>query len=554
MASPQSGSTEDALRESERRYALAMEATTERLYDWDIESNALDASKELNAIIGLAAGELSAEDWKECVHPDDFAAYRAALIQHFKGDAEKLTCEYRILRKTGDCIWIADHGICIRDDGGRAVRLIGAVRNITARKLAEQRLKTAQEHAERAQQQLVDALESISEGIVLFDPDDRIIVCNSNYRGYFAEAAGADVADMIRPGALFWDIMSAAQAKRMFPDIADEQFEAYIEQRKAMRRQPRESIEQHFADGRWLQINERKTADGGIASVYTDITELKRHQEALAEKTATLEALSGKLAKFVSPQVYDSIFSGEQNVEVASKRKKLTVFFSDIVDFTATADSLESEELTSLLNQYLTEMSSIALAHGATIDKFIGDAILAFFGDPESKGVKEDATACVRMAIAMQLRMRELQENWRARGLDQTFELRIGINTGYCTVGNFGSEDRMDYTVVGNEVNLAARLQTRAEAGGILLAGETYSQVKDVVHAEQQSTLTLKGIPRPVQSYKVTGIYDDLLEEGRVIRHEQGGLQLTIDLGKLDSDAKELAIRVLEDAAAKLKK
>ena len=102
------------------------------------------------------------------------------------------------------------------------------------------------------------------------------------------------------------------------------------------------------------------------------------------------------------------------------------MFFSDIADFTATTDDLESEELTGLLNHYLTEMSKIALEHGATIDKYIGDAILAFFGDPETRGFKEDATACVNMAIAMQRRMRELQFAWRDAGLEKPFELRIG--------------------------------------------------------------------------------------------------------------------------------
>ena len=103
---------------------------------------------------------------------------------------------------------------------------------------------------------------------------------------------------------------------------------------------------------------------------------------------------------------------------------------------------------------------------------YIGDAILAFFGDPETKGVKEDAVACVNMAIAMQRRMRELQFEWRDVGLEKPFQLRIGINTGYCTVGNFGSEDRMDYTIVGNEVNLASRLQSHADLGGILVSHE----------------------------------------------------------------------------------
>ena len=179
------------------------------------------------------------------------------------------------------------------------------------------------------------------------------------------------------------------------------------------------------------------------------------------------------------------------------------MFFSDIADFTATTDDLESEELTGLLNHYLTEMSKIALEHGATIDKYIGDAIVAFFGDPETRGVKEDAMACVNMAIAMQRRMRELQSEWRDSGMEKPFQLRIGINTGYCTVGNFGSEDRMDYTIIGSEVNLASRLQSHAEPGGILLSHETYSLVKDNVLAEEQAPIQAKGFAKPVRNYKV---------------------------------------------------
>ena len=210
-----------------------------------------------------------------------------------------------------------------------------------------------------------------------------------------------------------------------------------------------------------------------------------------------LESLSSKLSKYLSPQVYASIFSGRQNVEISSKRKKLTVFFSDIADFTATTDKLESEELTELLNHYLTEMTKIALEHGATVDKYIGDAILAFFGDPESKGTKEDALACVRMAIAMQRRMQGLQAEWADAGAELPFHLRMGINTGYCTVGNFGSEDRMDYTIIGGEVNLASRLQAHADLGGILLAHETYALVKDEIEAEELPPLTIKGFSQP---------------------------------------------------------
>src|ERR1700738_2618127 len=156
-----------------------------------------------------------------------------------------------------------------------------------------------------------------------------------------------------------------------------------------------------------------------------------------------------------------------------------------------------------MLNQYLTEMSKIAVSYGATIDKYVGDAIMGFFGDPASRGSKEDAIACVKMAIAMQRRMRELQLKWLDLGSEKPFQLRIGVNTGFCTVGNFGSEDRTDYTIIGNEVNLAARLQSHAELGGILLSHETYSLVKDRVFAEERTAIRAKGIAKPVRNYAV---------------------------------------------------
>ena len=278
--------------------------------------------------------------------------------------------------------------------------------------------------------------------------------------------------------------------------------------------------------------------------------EQRRANEIIAQKNKALEALSTKLSKYLSPQIYHSIFTGAQNVEIASNRKKLTIFFSDLVGFTETTDKLESEDLTHLLNRYLTEMSKIALDHGATIDKYIGDAIMVFFGDPESRGVKEDARACVRMAIAMLSRMRELQAEWRELGAEKPFHLRIGINTGYCTVGNFGSEDRMDYTIIGGAVNLTARLQAQAEIDGILLGYETYALVKDDIAAEEQAPIRIKGFAEPVRCYKVLGLYDDLASEGRVIREEADGFKVLLDLQKRD---KSELVAALEGILARIK-
>ncbi len=267
------------------------------------------------------------------------------------------------------------------------------------------------------------------------------------------------------------------------------------------------------------------------------VNEMRQTNEILA-------TVSNQLAKYISPQLYQSIISGKQRVEIGSKRKKLTIFFSDIANFTEITDQLESEELTSLLNEYLTEMSKIALEHGAYFDKFIGDAMMFYFGDPETKGVKEDASACVRMAIDMQRRLRKLQTGWQEQGLiDRPFEARIGINTGYCTVGNFGSEDRMDYTIIGGEVNLTARLEANADVGGILMAAETYSLVKDWLYAEEQEAITVKGFSKPIRTFSVQGTYDELAEDVHLFRHEDEGVTITINSNRADKAKTKEALK-----------
>jgi adenylate cyclase len=268
----------------------------------------------------------------------------------------------------------------------------------------------------------------------------------------------------------------------------------------------------------------------------------------LASANDFLASISMKISKYLSPQIYKSIFSGQRDVRIVTERKKLTIFFSDIKDFTATAERMQPEEFTALLNEYLTEMSSIALAHGATLDKFIGDAILCFFGDPETRGVAEDARACIRMAVAMQRRLGELNEIWRARGVERPFEARIGINTGYCNVGNFGSEDRMAYTIVGAEANLAARLQTFAEPGGIVMSYESWSLVKDLVRARRMEPISFKGISQPVVPYAVDLDDDD---DGMLIETQSDGLSLRLDLNLVDAEhAGQLRQRLLDAAAA----
>jgi class 3 adenylate cyclase len=250
--------------------------------------------------------------------------------------------------------------------------------------------------------------------------------------------------------------------------------------------------------------------------------------------------------------VYESIFTGKQEVKLASQRKKLTVFFSDIADFTETTDKMESEDLTQLLNQYLTEMSQVALEYGATVDKYVGDAIMIFFGDPETRGVKKDALACVRMAIAMQKRMRALEDVWRASGVEQPMRCRIGISTGYCTVGNFGSEDRMDYTIIGGGVNLASRLEHAAPPGGILISYETYAHVKDEVYCEPRGHLEIKGIAYPVAIYEVVDLYENLGKDRHLIHEDHASIKIALDLDALSVEQRREAASILQSVLDRL--
>ena len=280
------------------------------------------------------------------------------------------------------------------------------------------------------------------------------------------------------------------------------------------------------------------------------LNELRQREQDLTEKSAALAALSSKLAKYLAPQVYNSIFTGQQDVKIVSKRKKLTVCFSDLVGFTEITDKMELEDLTQLLNHYLTEMSKIALQYGATIDKYVGDAIVMFFGDPTTLGVKQDALACVQMAIAMQQRVGELAQEWRSSGIATPLRCRIGIHTGYCTVGNFGSEDRMDYTMVGGTVNLASRLEHEAPPGGVLISFETYAHVKDEVRCEERGHVQVKGIAQPVATYAVLGPKQDADRSATAhLRLELDAERMTDDERKAAADTLRRALGLLEKAA-----
>ncbi|OUU56234.1 MAG: adenylate/guanylate cyclase domain-containing protein [Proteobacteria bacterium TMED61] len=239
--------------------------------------------------------------------------------------------------------------------------------------------------------------------------------------------------------------------------------------------------------------------------------ELDRQKELLRQATEEVEAqkekiegISLKLSRYLPVQLYEQIFSGSLDIHKKSERKKLTIFFSDIVDFTSISEQIEAEEISEFLSFYLTEMSAIAEKFGGTIDKFIGDAIMIFFGDPKTEGDVQDAKNCVDVAIEMQMRIIALQSFIRKEfSFPVDLKIRIGVNTGFCNVGNFGSASRLDYTAIGRAINVASRLEAEAESGEVLVSENTKILLEDFFGFSTERVIHPKGVPHPVNCYSV---------------------------------------------------
>lgn len=275
-------------------------------------------------------------------------------------------------------------------------------------------------------------------------------------------------------------------------------------------------------------------------------------QERLTQQQKQAVELSRKLAKYLSPQIWGSLFSGRRDAKVETRRKKLTVFFSDIKGFSNMSEDLTLEQLTSMLNTYLSEMTRIAERHGGTVDKFIGDAVMVFFGDPTSKGSKEDATACVAMAIEMQKHMKLLRQRWKREGIDKRLEIRIGINTGYVTVGNFGTDTRLDYTILGTDVNLASRLESAARPGHILISQSTMELVKDRILCRNMGDIQVKGFNRDIPVHEVVDFRSKAGKNSDFISLEADGFGIHLHIERVRNFDKKRILHTLAKSASEL--
>jgi class 3 adenylate cyclase len=223
----------------------------------------------------------------------------------------------------------------------------------------------------------------------------------------------------------------------------------------------------------------------------------------LREAREKVERSARVIGRYVPSQVAERILSGEHDEDFRPVRTRLTVFFSDLEGFTTIAEELDPESLEKMLNEYFSEMTRIADQQGGTVDELSGDAILVFFGAPTATTDKDHALRAARMALEMQRAVEALNRRWSRSGIDASFRVRMGINTGVVTVGTFGSSGRMKYGVLGRHVNLAARLQSTCEPGQVLLSHATWLLIRDEMECRPRGEAVLKGIARPVKLYEL---------------------------------------------------
>lgn len=249
-----------------------------------------------------------------------------------------------------------------------------------------------------------------------------------------------------------------------------------------------------------LTVNLNRTSRQ-LASLYEGLSELNSNLEKTIEEQVTQLQRTERLRRYVSPQVADAILTGEAPVAFASVRRNLTILYSDIRGFTQMAERMEPEELVDGLNEYFSAMTELVFSNGGTLDKYLGDGILAFFGDPIP--FEDHAERAVATAFEMLAKVEELRGTWMRS--EEELSIGVGVSTGYVTVGNIGSSTRTDYTVVGNHVNVAARLAAAAEPGKILVSERTMASVRDRVDWVPVDDLVMKGVKRPVKVFALTG-------------------------------------------------
>lgn len=234
-----------------------------------------------------------------------------------------------------------------------------------------------------------------------------------------------------------------------------------------------------------------------IMAVYTSITAFNYFHE-----TQQRRFIHGAFGQYLSPAIIHKLIKDPSLLKLGGEQKRLTAFFSDVAGFSSISENLTPQQLVELLNEYLTAMTNIVLEYGGTVDKYEGDAIIAFFGAPVD--YPDHALRTCLVSLDMQKKLAEMRAHWKKFGKPE-MTVRIGLNTGVMVVGNMGSKTRMDYTMMGDAVNLASRLEGVNKIYGtdIMISEFTYEDVKNDIEARELDKIRVVGKAEPIRIYEV---------------------------------------------------
>jgi PAS domain S-box-containing protein len=356
-------------------------------------------------------------------------------------------------------------------------RLAAQVREITAMKTAQDRL-----------------LRSVSSGIISVDPQGTITSCNKAAADMLSvtpeQIEGRPLRDVLPPRFML-ALGAPFDGLGVEPGATIQGFEmagvlpgrGYV----------------HFGH-RLSPIRDEAGLNIGWVLVLEDHTERELLERDRRRATAEREQIKKIFEHYMPPAIFHELLrQGPQSTGITGDRRDLTIMFADIRGFTGLAEKLEPERVVDVLNAYLGAATDVVFEHQGTVDKFIGDAIMALFGAPVP--IENHALQAVRAAVAMQ---RQFAESPPHEGQRASFG--IGINTGPGVVGTIGAPQLKSYTVIGDVVNVASRLQSEARANEVLITEDTFRLVSDHVETEELGSIYVKGRLAPVTMYKVTAV------------------------------------------------
>jgi PAS domain S-box-containing protein len=496
---------EQSLRASEERYALVAQAVAEGIYDWNIETNALYVSPRLMEIFSFEGTGITSEAWYGRVHAEDRESYRTALRDCFKRRSSKLECQYRIKAADGTYRWVEDHGLPIRDKAGWAIRLVGAVSDITLRHQTEQALRDRD-------QELNAVLDAIDYGVLFMGPDLRAKIINRAFRQMWG------VPDEFIRGTrpTMSDLINYNRHNNLY-DVPEAEFDSYVARRvEAVRKGTTLVSEMRLLDKRVIKYQVMALPDGGRMLTYFDISELRQRAEQVEAQSQELTKLNqllehrvtdqvgeiermGRLRRFLPPQVADLIVASGTEKQLESHRREITALFCDLRGFTGFSETSDPEDVMALLRDYHAAIGEIIIKYSGTLERYAGDGVMVVFNDPVP--VEKPALQAVLMALKMRDVIGTLTEKWRRLGHEIGFG--IGIAHGFATLGTIGFEGRFDYAAIGTVANVASRLCDEAKPGQILISPRVLMAVEDTVTVEPVGEFALKGIRRPLAAHNV---------------------------------------------------